>query len=110
MDGCEDLRLAESPDGFYVITYTQYSGRSYPLGPATSKGLKNWTKQGAPFVVTKYENKAFKSATVVHEMNNGRLVAAKISDKHCMHVNVRGGLLDASDDLIHWTPLENGIG
>ena len=108
--GCEDPRLATSPDGFYVMTYTQFSGHNYRLGLATSKDLKTWTKQGAAFAGTKYENKPFKSAAIVHEVKDGRLVAAKINGKYWMYFNISGGLLATSDDLIHWTPLENEKG
>ena len=92
------------------MTYTQYSGSSYRLGLATSKDLKTWTKRGAPFAGTKYENKAFKSAAIVHELKAGRLVAAKINGKYWMYFNISGGLLATSDDLIHWTPVENEKG
>jgi beta-1,2-mannosidase len=108
--GCEDPRLAESPDGFYVMTYTQYDGHKYRLGLATSKNLKDWIKRGSPFAGTRYENYWFKSASIVHQLKDGRLVAVKIKGKYWMYFDVSGGKMATSEDLIHWTPLEDGKG
>jgi len=108
--GCEDPRIAESPDGSYVVAYTEYNGSRYRLGLATSKDLRHWTKQGAAFAGTKYADRGYKSAAIVHELKNGRLVAAKINGKYWMYFNEHGGNVATSDDLIHWTPLENDKG
>jgi len=37
--GCEDPRLAESEDGLYVLTYTQWNHRLWRLAVATSRDL-----------------------------------------------------------------------
>jgi len=108
--GCEDPRLAESPDGTYIVNYSQYYGRSFRLGIATSKDLKTWTKQGATFAGTKWESKPKKSAAIVHEIKNGHLVAAKINGKYWMYMGNSAVLAATSDDLIHWVPLEDEKG
>jgi len=104
--GCEDPRLAESPDGFYVLTYTEYpGGGKYRLGLATSKDLKHWTKLGSAFPGTKFENSGGKSASIVTEVKDGRLIAAKINGKYWMYCGTHGGHVATSDDLIHWQPI-----
>ncbi len=109
--GCEDPRLAESPDGTYILTYTQYAGGGgYRLGLASSKDLKHWTKMGSAFAGTKWENRGNKSASIVHELKDGRLVAAKINGKYWMYFGTHGAHVATSEDLIHWTPLENEKG
>jgi len=108
--GCEDPRLTESPDGNYILTYTQYNGGVFRLGLATSKDLKHWTKQGGAFAGTKWESDAKKSATIVREFKDGRLVAAKINGKYWMYFGEVHVWMATSDDLIHWTPLADGQG
>lgn len=112
--GCEDPRIAERQDGLYVVTYTQYTGiemdRKFRLGIASSDDLVNWTKHGSPFEGTSFENIRMKSAAVVHEVVDGRLIAARINGKYWMYFGERAVHIAWSDDLIHWTPLENGAG
>jgi len=108
--GCEDPRITESPDGFYVLTYSQYNGGKYRLGLATSKDLKHWTKRGGAFAGSKWENAQKKSASIVNELKDGKLVAAKINDKYWMYFGDSGIFAATSDDLIHWTPIEDSKG
>ncbi len=108
--GCEDPRLAQSPDGSYILTYTQFNGGKYRLGIAASTDLKHWTKLGPAFAATPYADKAFKSASIVHEVKDGHLVAAKINGKYWMYFSIAGGKIATSDDLIHWSPLEDAKG
>jgi predicted GH43/DUF377 family glycosyl hydrolase len=106
--GCEDPRLAERDDGTYVITYTQYSGpgkRPVRLGLASSRDLVTWTKHGSAFAGTPFENLRMKSAAIVHEIRDGRLVAAKIDGKYWMYFGEHSVSAATSSDLIHWTPL-----
>ena len=52
----------------------------------------------------------YKSASIVTQLSNGRLIAAKIQGKYWMYwgeVQVR---LATSPDLIHWTPVEDSSG
>ena len=108
--GCEDPRLAESQDGLYILTYTQFSGKGFRLGIASSRDLKTWTKHGALFAGTKWENSKVKSAAVVHEVKDGKLVAAKINGKYWMYFGLGPVNLASSDDFIHWKPLEDDKG
>jgi len=108
--GCEDPRLAESPDGLYILTYTQFSGNGGRLGIASSRDLKTWTKHGALFAGTKWENTKNKSAAVVHEVKDGKLVAAKINGKYWMYFGTLKVNIATSEDFIHWKPLEDDKG
>lgn len=114
--GCEDPRLTEGPDGTYYITYSQYPREtrdSWRIGLASSKDLHNWTKYGSPFTGTKYEDNnglEKKSAAIVNEVKNGRLVAAKINGKYWMYFGETCVNLATSDDLIHWMPVEGADG
>lgn len=108
--GCEDPRLAEGPDGTYVMTYTQYNGHAWRLGLATSRDLVNWTKHGSPFAGTPYERRLLKSAAIVHRVVDGRLVAAKVGGKYWMYFGENAVHVATSGDLISWTPLERAPG
>jgi mannosylglycoprotein endo-beta-mannosidase len=109
--GCEDPRLAEGPDGTYVVTYTQYVGHSmrYRLGLATSKDLRTWTKHGCPFTGTAQAGMKTKSAAIVQELRDGRLVAARIKGRFWMYFGVGNIDLASSDDLIHWKVEKGGV-
>ena len=114
MGGCEDPRIAEREDGLFIVAYTQYTGvendKRFRLGLASSIDLVNWTKHGSPFAGTAYDNLRIKSASVVHEVVDGHLLAAKIQGKYWMYFGERSVHVATSDDLIHWTPLEVGNG
>lgn len=108
--GCEDPRLAEGPDGTYVVTYTQYPSGTWRLGIASSKDLKTWTKHGSPFEGTPFAKSKVKSAAIVHEVKDGKLVAAKINGKFWMYFGEHEVMIASSDDLIHWTPVQGPDG
>ena len=108
--GCEDPRLAEAPDGSYRLTFSQYSHKGFRIGIASSTDLKHWTKLGGAFAGTKYEEAHVKSAAVVHEIKNGKLVTAKINGTYWMYFGENAVHLATSDDLTHWKPLENPKG
>ncbi|MEO6924519.1 MAG: glycoside hydrolase family 130 protein, partial [Bryocella sp.] len=111
--GTEDPRLVETADGTYVLTYTQYSRKrnGYSVGIATSTDLVHWQKHGPAFGDTgKYSTFKYKSAGILTRLTNGKLLAAKLNGKYWMYwgeVEVR---LATSDDLIHWTPVEDASG
>ena len=109
--GVEDPRLVEAPDGSYILTYTQWNRETYSIGIATSPDLTHWTKHGPALGDTgKYGHLMYKSGSIVTEVKNGRLIAAKIHGKFWMYwgeIHVR---LASSPDLIHWTPVEDGKG
>jgi beta-1,2-mannosidase len=105
--GVEDPRLVEREDGMYVMTYTAYDGNLARLLVATSTDLTHWTKHG--LVLTgKYKNTWSKSGAIVARQNGSRIVAEKIDGKYWMYFGDTGLFMATSEDLIHWTPLEEG--
>lgn len=111
--GVEDPRIVETDDGVYVLTYTQWNRKTYTVGIATSRDLRHWTKYGPAFAGAaggKYDHLAYKSAGIVTRLSGDRLVAAKIHGKYWMYWGERTIRLATSDDLIHWTPVEDSHG
>ena len=113
--GVEDPRIVERPQGGYVLTYTQWSRKRgiYSVGIATSDDLHHWQKRGPAFAGAydgRYDNYKYKSAAVVTTLRKDRLVAARINGKYWMYWGDLGIRLASSDDLIHWTPLEERPG
>ncbi|MBK1881209.1 hypothetical protein JIN85_02215 [Luteolibacter pohnpeiensis] len=104
--GCEDPRIATAPDGSYVMTYTQYNGKTVRLGIAVSKDLEHWEKLGSAFRGTKYENLNTKSASIVHEIKDGKLVATQIGGKYWMYFGESEVNIAISEDLKSWSPVE----
>lgn len=113
--GVEDPRIVERPEGGYVLTYTQWSRerKSYSVGTATSNDLQHWQKHGPAFqgaLGGRYDGLKYKSAGIVTEVRNGKLVAAKIRGKYWMFWGEIEVGLATSDDLVHWTPVEDAPG
>jgi predicted GH43/DUF377 family glycosyl hydrolase len=113
--GVEDPRIVESPDGTYVLTYTQWSRKldRYSVGIAISRDLTHWQKQGPAFLGTlsgRYDQYKYKSAAILTERKGDKLVAAKVNGKYWMFWGDLGIRLATSDDLIHWTPVESSSG
>lgn len=111
--GCEDPRVVEAPDGRYVMLYTQWDGRAFRLGLATSSDLRSWTKHGSPFA--KARNKEarstpYKSAGIVTKLVDGRLKAVRIKGKYWMYWGEEAIHLAHSENLIDWEPVEDGKG
>ena len=107
--GCEDPRIVESPNGVYVMTYTAYDGDKARLCMATSRNLTDWHKQGLAFADNR--NSWSKSGAIVCKRVGSRLVAQKINGKYWMYWGDQPQLrIATSDDLLHWTPLENAAG
>jgi predicted GH43/DUF377 family glycosyl hydrolase len=105
--GVEDPRVVEGEDGTYILTYTSYDGRTARLCLASSKDLVNWTKQGLVLGNGKYKDTWSKSGAIVSRLLDGRIVASKIRDKYWMYFGDTDLFLASSDDLIHWTVVEN---
>jgi beta-1,2-mannosidase len=108
--GVEDPRIVEREDGTYVLTYTQWNRKTYSVGIATSRDLKHWTKVGPAFLTAlggKYANLMYKSAGIVTQLKDGRLIAAKIAGRYWMYWGEGSIKLATSEDLIHWTPVED---
>lgn len=110
--GTEDPRIVEGPDGTYVLTYTQWNRKNYRVGIATSRDLIHWKKWGPAFqdAGPKYATFLYKSAGIVTDLLDGRLVAAKIDGKYWMYWGEKQIRLATSKDLIHWTPVEDAKG
>ncbi|TCK74037.1 glycoside hydrolase family 130 protein [Acidipila rosea] len=106
--GVEDPRLVESPDGDYVLTYTQWNRKTYTVGIATSRDLLHWTKYGPAFGSRDLGH--YKSAGIVTRLTNGRLIAARIDGKYWMYWGEGAIHLATSTDLIHWTPVDDANG
>ena len=107
--GVEDPRIVESPDGTYVLTYTQWNRETYSVGIATSRDLTHWTKFGPAFLNSfggKYANLKYKSAGIATELVKGRLIAAKIDGMYWMYWGEGAIHLATSSDLIHWNPVQ----
>jgi beta-1,2-mannosidase len=109
--GCEDPRIVESEDGTYVLTYTQWNRKKTDAAIATSRDLLTWTKHG-PALGTegKYGALSYKSAGIVCALRGGSLKAVKIRGKYWMYWGEITIRLATSDDLIHWTPVEDSQG
>jgi predicted GH43/DUF377 family glycosyl hydrolase/lysophospholipase L1-like esterase len=111
--GVEDPRIVEREDGTYVLTYTQWNRKTHSVGIASSRDLKHWTKHGPAFLKAmggKYANLMYKSAGIVTQLKDGRLVAAKIGGRYWMYWGEGSIQLATSDDAIHWTPVEGTDG
>lgn len=111
--GVEDPRIVEREDGTYVLTYTQWNRKTYSVGIATSRDLKHWTKYGPAFLTAaggKYANLRYKSAGIVTQVKDGRLIAAKIMGRYWMYWGEGAIHLATSGDAIHWTPVEGTDG
>jgi len=111
--GCEDPRIVESPDGTYVLTYTQWNRKITDAAIATSKDLVTWTKHGPAFSHAsggKYLRVFHKSAGIVSRISGDRLIAAKIHGKYWMYWGEGEVHLATSSDLIDWRPVEDAKG
>lgn len=108
--GCEDPRIVERKDGTYVLLYTSWNRDVARLSVATSADLVNWTKQGSAFAKAyngRFLNTWSKSGSVVTELKNKKITAAKINGKYWMYWGENPMYLASSDDLIDWTPVLN---
>jgi beta-1,2-mannosidase len=103
--GVEDPRVVETENGTYILTYTAYDGKLARLLVATSTDLVHWTKHGL-VLQGKYKNTWSKSGAIVARHEGSRIIATKISGKYWMYFGDTDLFMATSDDLIHWTPVE----
>lgn len=111
--GVEDPRIVEGPDGTYILTYTQWNRDIPRLAVATSRDLVTWRKHGPAFASAsggKYRDLESKSGAIVARVEDGRVVATRVNGKYWMYFNVPDILVATSEDLVHWTPLEDANG
>jgi predicted GH43/DUF377 family glycosyl hydrolase len=107
--GVEDPRIVESEDGLYIMTYTSYDGNLARLCLATSPDLITWKKEGL-MLTGKYTDTWSKSGAIVARRKGDKIVASKVNGKYWMYFGDTNLFLASSEDLIHWTPLEeNGV-
>ena len=113
--GTEDPRVVEAEvDGapLYVMTHTSWNRKTARLSVATSRDLRTWTHHGPCFRTAyngKFANLACKSGSIVTEIKDGRLQAAKVlvngESKYFMYWGEYWVCGATSDDLINWTPI-----
>ena len=113
--GTEDPRVVEAEvDGapLYVMTYTSWNRKTARLSVATSRDLRSWTHHGPCFRTAydaKFSDLACKSGSIVTEIKDGRLQAAKVmvngESKYFMYWGEYWVCGATSDDLITWTPV-----
>ena len=106
--GCEIPRLVEVADGTYYLFYDGWNHHIARLQEASSKDLVTWTKLGAPFLHSqggKYANTWSKSASIMTQLQGGKLIAAKINGKYWMYWG-EGIYVANSDDMVNWTMVE----
>ena len=106
-DGVEDPRIIESEAGTYLMTYTAYDGKTARMSSASSKDLIHWTKNGLILGQEKYANYWSKSAAIITERKGNRQIAKKINGKYWLYFGDTNLFMASSEDLIHWTPLED---
>jgi len=93
--GMEDPRLVHIEDTFY-LTYTAYDGEIARLALASSPDMKSWTKHGLVFPDSSW-TKA------------GAILPRKVNDKWWMYFGDTNIWAAHSEDLIHWTPIEEPV-
>ena len=111
--GCEDPRVCMAEDGTYVMMYTQWNRKVARLAVATSRDLVHWQKHGPAFRDAyngKYKDMFCKSGSIVTRIKKGQQVIARLKGKYWMFWGERFVNVATSEDLIHWTPIENAQG
>ncbi len=111
--GCEDPRIVETEQGEYYLTYTSYDGDKARLMIASSTDLRHWIKHGPVFASAfngKYLDHWSKSGSIVARYDGSRILAQQILGKYWMYWGDTDIFLAWSDDLVHWTPVEEKEG
>jgi predicted GH43/DUF377 family glycosyl hydrolase len=106
--GCEDPRVAVTPEGKYVVFYTEWNRDVPRLGTATSYDLIHWKKYGPIFREAyngKFLNMATKSASILTKVVNGKQVVIKINGKYWMYWGEHHVYAATSTDLVDWAPV-----
>lgn len=118
--GVEDPRIVKSESGDYIMTYTGYDGTTARLLVASSTDLIHWTKHGT-VLQGWHKNTWSKSGAIVASLkdtspstNNAStatpphqaVVATRINGTYWMYFGDTDLFMATSDDLMHWTPLE----
>jgi len=106
-DGVEDPRIVQSETGSYIMTYTAYDGKTARMSIASSKDLIHWEKHGLILKDDKYKDYWSKSGSIVTQRIGNQQVAVKIKGTYWMYFGDTNLFMATSEDLIHWTPLED---
>ena len=111
--GCEDPRVTVTEDGTYVMAYTAWNRKVPRLCIATSRDLKHWKKHGPAFAKAyggRFLDKPCKSASMLTEIKDGKLVLAKVNGKYFMYWGEYWVAAATSDNLVDWTPVLDASG
>jgi predicted GH43/DUF377 family glycosyl hydrolase len=106
--GCEDPRVAVTPNGTYVVFYTEWNRKVPRLGAATSRDLIHWQKHGPIFENAyggKFFNIASKSASIITKLVNGKQVIIKIKGKYWLYWGEQHVYGATSANLVDWEPV-----
>ncbi len=107
--GCEDPRVVRNDTGMYVMTYTAFDGKTARLAVATSQDLMHWKKEGLAFASAgdgRFRDRWSKSGSIVSRWVDGTPVATRVGGHYWMYWGESNLTLAVSDDLIHWSPVE----
>jgi len=106
--GCEDPRVAVTPEGTYVVFYTEWNRDLPRLGVATSEDLIHWKKH-RPIFKTAYNGKFFniasKSASILTQVINGKQVIIKTKGKYWLYWGEHHVYAATSVNLVDWSPV-----
>ncbi len=111
--GCEDPRVTVTPNGTYVVFYTEWNRKLPRLGVATSKDLIQWKKHGPIFETAyggKFFNIASKSASILTKVVNGKQVIIKINGKYWLYWGEQHVYAATSTNLVDWAPVIDANG
>jgi beta-1,2-mannosidase len=111
--GCEDPRIAVTPDGRYVMLYTQWNNKVPRIGVAISRDLVKWQKHGPIFKKAhggRFYDSASKSASLITKMVDGKMVIATINGKYWLYWGEHFINAATSTDLVNWEPMLDTTG
>ena len=106
--GCEDLRVAMTPEGLYVAFYTAWNRKVARLSVATSRDLINWEKHGLAFGKAydgRFKDMFCKSASILTTIKKDKIVIEKIDGKYFMYWGEHAIYAATSEDLVNWEPV-----
>lgn len=93
--GMEDPRLVKI-DSLFYLTYTAYDGETARMALATSPDLKSWKKHGLVFPDSGWTK-------------SGAILPHMVSGKYWMYFGDTNIWAARSEDLIHWTAIEEPV-
>jgi predicted GH43/DUF377 family glycosyl hydrolase len=91
------------------MTYTAWDGKTARLCIASSSDLLKWQKHGL-VLTPKHKDLWSKSGAIVCRQAGEKLIAQKIKGKYWMYWGDTRIFICNSDDLVHWSPIENEKG